>query len=304
MICDILVRLQRLDAGHVHADGEVGENLALRGRRVRRRGPRGRRSAPRRRRWRGRPRPGRARPPSSPRGRPRRTCRPPTGDRARRRRARAAAPRRGGAPSTRRLNVCVMEFVVMNPNRSALAGADGLGRLVPPVHHEVGAVRHVGVGRAEGLGVPVAERVPHPLAPDERRVADDELGLGPRRRGAGRRSRRRGCARRRRGRRGRVVGLGFVVTPSHTVTGSPSSPSLGRRARPRPARRRGAPRCRRRGGSARRGPAAPPYVRRCHCKNPIHSTRSAMAAARGFTSMPRSCAGVTAACSISSAVSP
>ena len=59
------------------------------------------------------------------------------------------------------------------------AGEGFEGGLVPPEHDEVGALGHRGVGGAKRLGVAVAKVFTHPARAEERRVADDEVGLRP-----------------------------------------------------------------------------------------------------------------------------
>ncbi len=66
------------------------------------------------------------------------------------------------------------------PEALRLPRADELGGPVPPVHHEVERLGQRRVGRADGVYRGVAEGLPHALVPDERGIADDEVGLGPR----------------------------------------------------------------------------------------------------------------------------
>ena len=80
---------------------------------------------------------------------------------------------------TARLKTCVMLLVVMKPKRRRGPARSCAARLGPPVHDQVGAARDLGPGGAQGLGVAVTERHPHALVAHERRVADDEVGLGP-----------------------------------------------------------------------------------------------------------------------------
>src|ERR1700733_12493655 len=54
------------------------------------------------------------------------------------------------------------------------------GRPVPPIHHEIGASVHVGMGRPKRLGVTLAESTANVLAAYKRRVANDEISFrGP-----------------------------------------------------------------------------------------------------------------------------
>jgi hypothetical protein len=62
---------------------------------------------------------------------------------------------------------------------------DELRGVVPPEHDEVGGFGHVRPGLAQGFDVAVAERGAHGGGADERRVADDVVGLRPCRPGAG-----------------------------------------------------------------------------------------------------------------------
>ena len=58
-------------------------------------------------------------------------------------------------------------------------GAHLLRRLVPPVHDEIGALRHLGPRRPQRLRVAVAQRQPHRPGANERRIPHDELRLRP-----------------------------------------------------------------------------------------------------------------------------
>ena len=81
--------------------------------------------------------------------------------------------------TTRRENFWVMELVVIRPNARALPARTVSRRLVPEVHDEIGAARQLRPRLPAGFGVTVAQFLAHVLAADERRIADDEIGLGP-----------------------------------------------------------------------------------------------------------------------------
>ena len=56
---------------------------------------------------------------------------------------------------------------------------DELRGIVPPEHHEVGRIGHIAPRSAQRVDVTVTKRVAHTLVADERRVADDVVGLRP-----------------------------------------------------------------------------------------------------------------------------
>ncbi len=60
-----------------------------------------------------------------------------------------------------------------------LSGAHGVGGDMPPVHDEIGGFGHLRPGGAHGLDIAIAQGAAHGGGADERRVADDEVGLGP-----------------------------------------------------------------------------------------------------------------------------
>ena len=73
-----------------------------------------------------------------------------------------------------------MPWVASRPARLRSTGLDLRPRLLVPVGDEVGFARHAVVEDVEQrVDVVVAEAAPQQLAAQERRVADDELGLGP-----------------------------------------------------------------------------------------------------------------------------
>ena len=88
-----------------------------------------------------------------------------------------------------------------------------------------------------------------------------------------------------------VTGWVFAVLPSHRVTGFPWSSSIGSVAsHAKTASRHSIFRKFPMTGS---GGMTEPRVRKCHCRYPIHSTSSAMLAARALTSKPSNCCGET-----------
>src|SRR5205807_487136 len=58
-------------------------------------------------------------------------------------------------------------------SRNLLRGA------VPPIHHVIGRLGHLSVSIPQRFGVPVSEQLAEIFGSDERRIADDEIGLGP-----------------------------------------------------------------------------------------------------------------------------
>lgn len=60
-----------------------------------------------------------------------------------------------------------------------LVGAGRKGCLLPPEHHEVGALGHLGISFPQRLCKAIAQRISHPFISDEGRVSDDEIGLWP-----------------------------------------------------------------------------------------------------------------------------
>ena len=89
------------------------------------------------------------------------------------------------ACTTRRAKVWRKLFVVMRPKAIRASGAGEFGGFVPPIQHEVGGFRHVGISGAERLGVTVAQIFAHSRRADEWRIADDEIRLWPSAPGAG-----------------------------------------------------------------------------------------------------------------------
>lgn len=52
-------------------------------------------------------------------------------------------------------------------------------RFFPPVHYEIGTLRHAGVSVPQSLSIAIAQGLAQAACPDEGRVADDKIGVGP-----------------------------------------------------------------------------------------------------------------------------
>jgi len=77
---------------------------------------------------------------------------------------------------------CLAQTIGGNETEPARStGTDGFGSAIPSVHHVIGTFRDLGVSCTNRFGVAVTEFPAHHPVADEGRVADDVVGLRPRR---------------------------------------------------------------------------------------------------------------------------